>query len=81
MRDQIARVRQFLGSVMRRKRPEIEEPLPAPPGPQEHAANVDFMAHYLFGIPANALGILVQDSGAKTILNRDGSRRERAGDA
>ncbi len=31
--------------------------LPTPPGPQEHAANVEFMAKCLFGAPAEALGV------------------------
>ena len=33
------------------------EPLPAPPGPQEHRSNVELMAYCLFGCPVDALGL------------------------
>ena len=57
MRDPLNRVRQFLGAVMGRNAPETEEPLPTPPRPQEHAANVEFMAECLFGVSAEQLGL------------------------
>lgn len=79
--DPIARVRRFLGAVLRRRATIDPEPLPAPPSPQEHHANVEFMAECLFGLPMNELGLIVTDTGPKTMFRADGSRKERADDS
>ena len=57
MRDRLTRIWRYLGAVMSPHAPENVEPLPTPPGPQEHAANVEFMAECLFGVSAKQLGI------------------------
>ena len=49
--DRTVRVRRFLGGVLGCGRRDLDESLPDPPGPQEHAENVEFMAEALEGIP------------------------------
>ncbi len=57
MRDHVRRILRYLGAVVRPRAPEVDEPLPPPPGPQEHAANVEFMAQCLFGLSAKQVGV------------------------
>ena len=57
MGNHVKRVWHYLGLVLRPTATIDPEPLPAPPTPQEHHANVEFMAECLFGLPAEALGL------------------------
>ena len=57
MQRRLTRIWQYLGAVMSPQATKTEEPLPAPPGPQEHHAHVEFMAERLFGLTAEEVGV------------------------
>lgn len=68
MRDYSTAGKRSRAGTMPRSEAIEGKPLPAPQTPEELHASADYMAELLFGLPLNALCLLVQDSGPKTMV-------------
>ena len=75
MRDYSTAGKRPRADTMPRRAAEKSDPLPVSPDLGEHSARANLGAHLMFGLPMNALGALIQDSGPKTAFRADGSRK------